>query len=115
MPRNETPESIRNSDVFIGVDFCFVELPDNFDCLGVINKYTLNCIIQMLSEFVIGQAGHPACCFMLFFCIKTLLMKDFKLSLTGFKLLFQGGLFLCKGFFAGQILFRSQLPFTIVS
>ena len=68
----------------------------------------------MLSEFVIGQAGHPACCFMLFFCIKTLLMKDFKLSLTGFKLLFQGGLFLCKGVFAGQILFRRQLPFTIV-
>ena len=68
----------------------------------------------MLSEFVIGQAGHPACCFMLFFCIKTLLMKDLKLGLTGFKLLFQGGLFLCKGVFPGQILFRRQLPFTIV-
>ena len=68
----------------------------------------------MLSEFVIGQAGHPACCLMSFFCIKTLLMKDLKLSLTGFKPLFQGGLFLRKGFFAGQILFRSQLPFTIV-
>lgn len=68
----------------------------------------------MLSEFIIGQAGHPACCFMLFFCIKTLLMKDLKLGLTGFKLLFQGGLFLCKGVFPGQILFRRQLPFTIV-
>ena len=41
LPRNETPESISNSDVFIGVDFRFVELPDNFDCFGVINKYTL--------------------------------------------------------------------------
>ena len=51
---------------------------------------------------------------MSFFCIKTLLTKCFKLSLTGHKLLFQGGLFLRKGFFAGQILFRSQLSFTIV-
>lgn len=68
----------------------------------------------MLSEFVIGQAGHPACCFMLVFCIETLLMEDLKLGFTGFKLLFQGGLFLCKGVFAGQILFRSQLPFTVV-
>ena len=68
----------------------------------------------MLSEFVIRQAGHPACCFMPFFCIETLLMEDLKLGFTGFKLLFQGGLFLCKGVFAGQILFRSQLPFTVV-
>ena len=68
----------------------------------------------MLSEFVIGQAGHPACCFMLFFCIKTLLMKDLKLGLTGFKPLFQGSLFLRKGVFAGKILFRSQLPFAVV-
>ena len=51
---------------------------------------------------------------MLFFCIETLLMEDLKLGFTGFKLLFQGGLFLCKGVFAGQILFRSQLPFTVV-
>ena len=68
----------------------------------------------MLSKFVIRQAGHPACCFMPFFCIETLLMEDLKLGFTGFKLLFQGGLFLCKGVFAGQILFRSQLPFTVV-
>ena len=102
------------TDVFIGVDFCFVELPDNFDCFGVINKYTFNCIIKMLSEFVIGQAGHPSCCLMSFFCIKTLLTKCFKLSLTGHKLLFQGSLFLRKGVFGEKILFRSQLPFTIV-
>ena len=31
---------------------------------------------------------------MLLFCIETLLMEDIKLSFTGFKLLFQGGLFL---------------------
>ena len=114
MPRNKTSESLCNSDVFIGVDFCFVELPDNFDCFGVINKYTFNCIIKMLSEFVIGQAGHPACCLMSFFCIKTLLTKCFKLSLTGHKLLFQGSLFLRKGVFGEKILFRSQLPFAVV-
>ncbi len=81
--------------MFSSVWFRYVELPDNFDCLGVINKYTLNCIIQMLSEFVIGQAGHPACCFMLFFCIKTLLMKDLKLSLTRFQAALSGRLLFC--------------------
>lgn len=50
LPRNETPESIRNSDVFIGVDFRFVELPDNFDCLSVINKYTFNCMQRIVFE-----------------------------------------------------------------
>ena len=51
---------------------------------------------------------------MSFFCIKTLLTKCFKLSLTGHKLLFQGSLFLRKGVFGEKILFRSQLPFAVV-
>ena len=44
------PDVYKRQDVFIGVDFRFVELPDNFDCLGVINEYTFNRIVQMLSE-----------------------------------------------------------------
>ena len=57
LPRNKTSESLCNSDVFIGVDFCFVELPDNFDCFGVINKYTLAYCKRKTMEYKICS-GH---------------------------------------------------------